>query len=78
MSPAYQSSRTSLPASESSSYGGEVVPGLRRLAILGNVGNPFTVLELAGMLASLIDGRLFLAHSYPSLRSIEAINLIGD
>jgi len=56
----------------------EVVPGLRRLAILGNVGNPFTVLELAGMLASLIDGRLFLAHSYPSLRSIEAINLIGD
>ena len=35
----------------------EVVPGLRRLAILGNVGNPFTVLELAGMLASLIDGR---------------------
>jgi putative ABC transport system substrate-binding protein len=24
----------------------EVVPGLRRLAILGNVGNPFTVLEL--------------------------------
>jgi putative ABC transport system substrate-binding protein len=25
----------------------EVVPGLRRLAILGNVGNPFTVLELA-------------------------------
>src|SRR6266508_6949562 len=25
----------------------EVVPGLRRLAIMGNVGNPFTVLELA-------------------------------
>ena len=24
----------------------EVVPGLRRLAIMGNVGNPFTVLEL--------------------------------
>jgi putative ABC transport system substrate-binding protein len=30
----------------------EVVPGLRRLAILGNVGNPFTVLELAEVQAA--------------------------
>ena len=30
----------------------EVVPGLRRLAIMGNVGNPFTVLELADVQAA--------------------------
>jgi putative ABC transport system substrate-binding protein len=30
----------------------EVVPGLRRLAILGNVGNPFTVLELGEVRAA--------------------------
>jgi putative ABC transport system substrate-binding protein len=30
----------------------EVVPGMRRLAILGNVGNPFTVLELAEVQAA--------------------------
>src|SRR5215468_95849 len=30
----------------------EVVPGLRRLAILGNVGNPFTVLELGEVQAA--------------------------
>jgi len=29
----------------------EVVPGLRRLAIMGNVGNPFTVLELGDVQA---------------------------
>jgi putative ABC transport system substrate-binding protein len=30
----------------------EAVPGLRRLAILGNVGNPFTVLEIEGVQAA--------------------------
>jgi putative ABC transport system substrate-binding protein len=30
----------------------EVVPGLRRLAIMGNVGNPFTVLELGDVQAA--------------------------
>jgi putative tryptophan/tyrosine transport system substrate-binding protein len=30
----------------------EVVPGLRRLAIMGNVGNPFTVLELGEVQAA--------------------------
>jgi putative ABC transport system substrate-binding protein len=30
----------------------EVVPGLRRLAIMGNVGNPFTVLELSEVKAA--------------------------
>jgi putative ABC transport system substrate-binding protein len=30
----------------------EVVPGLRRLAIIGNVGNPFTVLELGDVQAA--------------------------
>ena len=30
----------------------EVIPGLRRLAVMGNVGNPFTVLELAEVQAA--------------------------
>jgi ABC-type uncharacterized transport system substrate-binding protein len=30
----------------------EVVPGLRRLAIMGNIGNPFTVLELGEVQAA--------------------------
>ena len=30
----------------------EVVPGLRRLAILGNIGNPFSVLEIAEVQAA--------------------------
>ena len=30
----------------------EVVPGLRRLAIMGNVGNPFTVLEMGEVQAA--------------------------
>jgi putative ABC transport system substrate-binding protein len=32
----------------------EVVPGLRRLAIMGNVGNPFTVLELGEVQAAAL------------------------
>jgi putative tryptophan/tyrosine transport system substrate-binding protein len=32
----------------------EVVPGLRRLALMGNVGNPFTVLELGDVQAAAV------------------------
>src|SRR5262249_8952984 len=33
----------------------EVVPGLRRVAILANVGNPFSVIELAERSADYVD-----------------------
>jgi hypothetical protein len=47
----------------------EVVPGLRRLAIMANVGNPFTVLELGEVQAAKSGMRRI---SYPPSRRSRA------
>jgi putative ABC transport system substrate-binding protein len=67
----------------------EVVPGLRRLALLGNVGNPSIVLEMGEAQAAArmlgLDVATFeirraedIAPAFEALKGVDALSIVGD